>query len=71
MPLRPLTFGDAFNFAIQPDEEMPSEKAKRHRRTNTTMEIFGGREPELHSESEESSEDEETLLNTLTPTIFN
>ena len=27
-PLRPFTFGDAFNSTIQPDVEMPSEKAK-------------------------------------------
>ena len=63
VPLRPLAFGDAFNSSIQPDVEMPSEKAKRNRTMNTSMEIFGGREPELHSQSEESSEDKDTILN--------
>ena len=70
-PLRPLSFGDAFNSAIQPDVEMLSGKAKRRRRNSTSMEIFGGREPQLHSESEESSKDEETILNTPAATIFN
>lgn len=71
MPLRPLAFGDAFNSTIQLDIKMPSKKAKRHRKISTIMEIFVGRELELHSKSNESSEDEETLLNTPTPTIFN
>ena len=70
-PLRPLAFEDAFNSAIQPDVEMPREKAKRNKRISTTIEIFGGRERNLHSESEESSEDEETFLKTSTGTIFN
>ena len=80
VPLRPLAFGDAFNSSIQPDVEMPSEKAKRNRTMNTSMEIFGGHELELHSQSEESSEDEDIILNTpvttkpkricaLTPTV--
>ena len=66
-----MTFRDAFKSSIEPDVEMPSKKAKRYKRTSTSMEIFGGREPELHSKSEESSEDEETILNTPPSTDFN
>lgn len=71
--LRPLALGDAFNSAIQPDIEMPSKKCKSNRkRINPSMEIFGGRERELDSRSEDSSEDEETFLNTpATTVIFN
>ena len=70
VPLRPLAFGDAFNTSIQPDVEMPSEKAKRNRTMNTSMEIFGGREPELHSQSEESFEDKDIILNTPVTTMY-
>ena len=65
-----MAFRDAFNTSIQPDVEMPSEKAKRNRTMNTSMEIFGGREPELHSQSEESSEDEDIILNTPVTTMY-
>jgi len=46
-------------------------KAKTKAWMNTSMEILGGREPELHLESDESLEDEETFLNTPATIILN
>lgn len=64
--LKPLALGSAFNSSVEPDvEATPSRSNSTRRKSIASMEIFGGREADLESGSEESSsDDEEALLST-------
>lgn len=46
--LKPLALGSAFNSSVEPDvEATPSRSNSTRRKSSASMEIFGGREPEL------------------------
>jgi hypothetical protein len=69
--LKPLALGLAFNSSVEPDvEATPSRSNGTRRKSVASMEIFGGREADLESGSEESSSDDEEALLSL-PSVLN
>lgn len=71
--LKPLALGSAFNSSVDPDvEATPSRSNGTRLKSNASMEIFGGTEPDLESGSDESSsDDEEALLSTPSTFVLN
>lgn len=70
--LAPLALGSAFNCSIDPEVDEKSGRSNPcPRPSGNGMEIFGGQEADLSSNSEDTTEDETEFLHTVSTTVLN